>query len=118
MGLVNPEISGSFANIFESYVDEFASMEILNNQDALNPDVVTGYDAETGLIIDMSDRISFTSLIAGDAESMGRMYETAETYTFDSAYEYYSEPGAAEDSLRPGGLDFYGTQLVTACTKR
>ncbi|PDP85123.1 hypothetical protein CQJ94_24300 [Glycomyces fuscus] len=106
MGLLNPEISDSFAGIFETYIDEFADVVVMDGGQAANGEVETGYSAGQGLSIGLTDRTAFTSLIAGDGEAMGRMFEAAENYTHDSLYEYFTNPDVAanQESARAAGL--------------
>lgn len=106
MGLVNPEISDSFADIFETYVHEFSGREVLADEQSIDFDVTTGYDPSSGLTIDMEDRISFTGLIAGDGESMGRMHDVADQFTRDQVHDYFTDAETAENrgAARESGL--------------
>lgn len=106
MGLVNPEISGSFADIFDTYVSDFADPEILNGEGTLKSDFETEYDPESGLAISLEDRISFVSLIAGDPESAGQIFESAERHTHEEIAEYFTDSETASDleSARGTGL--------------
>ncbi|MFD6949296.1 hypothetical protein A6A08_12915 [Nocardiopsis sp. TSRI0078] len=106
MGLLNPEISDSFAGIFETYIDEFADPTIMTGGQGVSVDVETSYNSGQGLVIGLGDRTAFTSLIAGDGAAMGRMYEAAQNYAQDSLYEYFTNPDVVEDkeSARATGL--------------
>ncbi|WP_017597136.1 TPR repeat region-containing protein [Nocardiopsis lucentensis] len=106
MGLLNPQISDSFAGIFETYIDEFADTSIMTGDSSVDNDIETEYSPEGGLVINLDDRSSFTSLISGDGDAMGRIFEAAQDYTQDSVYEYFTDPDAAEtkDPARSAGL--------------
>ncbi|WP_156365993.1 hypothetical protein [Nocardiopsis sp. NRRL B-16309] len=106
MGLLNPEISDSFAGIFETYIDEFADTSIMDGGQSINSSIETNYNSTQGLVIDLNDRAEFTSLISGDGEAMGRMFEAAQNYAQDRIYEHFTSPDAAEtlDPARAAGL--------------
>ncbi|WP_435113864.1 hypothetical protein [Nocardiopsis synnemataformans] len=97
MGLLNPEISDSFAGIFETYIETFASPVVMDGGQSMNGDMETSYNSSQGLVIGLGDRREFTSLISGDGESMGRIFEAAHDYTQDSVYDYFTNPESAKD---------------------
>lgn len=101
MGLLNPEISDSFAGIFEAYIDEFASLDILDGSNSINDEIETSYSSEQGLVIGLDGRTAFTSLIAGDGEATVRMFEAAGDYAQNNMYEYFTDSEFGED-YEPG----------------
>ncbi|WP_304452331.1 hypothetical protein [Nocardiopsis sp. YSL2] len=114
VGHLNPQLADGFADIFESHIDVFASLDGTESGERIE-DFPNSYE-DGSVSLSMDSREAFAELIAGSEEAAGRMFEFTVDYNEDSLAEYMSAFNGAPDMDAPAQAGNLWSIVDTAVT--
>lgn len=108
VGMINPEVSGAFFDIYNAYIDSFAdgTRDDFENGDVPNEGVVSwgGADGEPQLELGVQEREKFLRLVAGNESMAHALQASSALYNLDQIGDFATADAEHHDVGSQAGV--------------